>query len=251
MRNILSKILNALRGRHRSISYRFVFLTKERFKLLSSKLLGRSWIDYYAKYIDRSPREVLVADPTYLSVGKEFLETLKEQGLKPEHYLLDFGCGILRGGLYFIPYLEKKRYTGVDISSTRLMQGAELMDENDIHRGRYEVIRVKDCSLTELEHRRFDYVWAHAVLPHMPEDDIRQLLQQLKSHLNPNATILFTYFASEMLGQDKAVVDQIRDYYYPTAHLEQLFKDEGYDFSLLPRGEYSENWGVRARAGLI
>lgn len=40
--------------------------------------------------------------------GQWQLEFMKKQGLKKSHTLLDIGCGVLRGGRYFIDYLNKE-----------------------------------------------------------------------------------------------------------------------------------------------
>ena len=157
--------------------------------------------------------------------------------------------GILRGGLQFVPYLEPGHYVGVDISGTRLEQGRGLMDEAGIARDSYSTFLVHDCSLKELGDRKFDYVWAHAVVMHMPEPDIRAFLSSLKKHLNPAAAIFFTYFPSERLGLDRIAKDHIRDFYYPTEYLKDIFESMGYDFVIMPKG-YKENWGTRTRARL-
>lgn len=246
---VAASLVRHLRGRHNSIRYRFVDLPKQELRSLFYRLTGRSWIDFYSGYIESDPSEVLRPEPQYLDVGSEFLAFLKEQGLQPQHHLLDYGCGILRAGLQLVPYLEPGRYVGVDISRTRLDQGARLMDAAGIGRDRYALHHVRDCALRELGDRTFDVVWAHAVLMHMPEADIRSFLAALKRHLHADSVFFFTYFPSEWLGHDRVAVDRVRDFYYPTAHLERLFREAGYRFELLPKG-YRENWGLRARARL-
>ena len=242
-------LLDKLRGRHRSIRFRFWEMPKETLKLWWYRLRGRSWIDYYANRIDTKDSEALPEAPDYLDVGKDFLVCLQEQGLRPEHDLLDYGCGILRGGLQFVPYLESSRYVGVDISAGRLEQGRRLMAKAGIPGDRYETVLVRDCALTELGDRKFDYIWAHAVLMHMPEADIKSLLVSLKTHMKPGARFIFTFLPSERCGSDRVVKDQIRDFYYPTDYLKAIFESMGYDFEIMPKG-YKENWGVRTRATL-
>jgi hypothetical protein len=46
--------------------------------------------------------------------GKLQFDFLVQEGLKPEHSFLDVGCGSLRGGLYFIKYLDPGNYLGID-----------------------------------------------------------------------------------------------------------------------------------------
>lgn len=247
---IAKMLVDKLRGRHNSIRYRFWEIPKETLKHYTYRLRGRSWIDYYAHSINTKDSEALAPTPDYLDVGKGFLTFLQDHGLQPDHALLDYGCGILRGGLQFVPYLKPHRYVGVEISETRLQQGRDLMRAAGIPDDRYETHLVRDCSLRELGDRRFDYIWAHAVLMHMPESDIRAFLSSLKTHLNPGAAFYFTYFPSEQLGTNRVVVDQVRDFYYPTEYLRGIFESLGYDYVILPRG-YKENWGIRTRARLI
>jgi SAM-dependent methyltransferase len=249
MPGLVQKILNKARGRHKSLKYRFWVLPKDYIRLFFYKITGRSWIQYYTDYIETKDAETLKPEPVYLDVGEEFLSYLKEHGLRPEHRLLDYGCGILRGGLQFIPYLQPGNYVGVDISPTRLEQGRRLMAEAGVADDRYETHHVQDCSLKELGDRTFDIVWAHAVLMHMPEQDIRTLLSSLKAHMAPGAVFYFTFFPSQKLGTDQIARDQVRDFYYPTDFMRKLFEDAGYSFEIMPKG-YDENWGIRARARL-
>ena len=41
-------------------------------------------------------------------------------GLKPSSYLLDVGCGALRGGVHFVRYLEPGHYYGIDVNESLL-----------------------------------------------------------------------------------------------------------------------------------
>lgn len=243
--------LKKLRGRHKSIRFRFWELPKEALKLYYFRATGRSWIDYYADRLNTHHGEALPAEPVYLDVGHEFLEFLKQNGLQPQHRLLDYGCGILRGGLYIVPFLNPGNYVGIDISGSRIEQGRELMRKNSIPDDRYATYLVRDCLLRELEKERsFDYVWAHAVLMHMPENDIRTFLKSLRRHITCESYFFFTYYPSEKLGSAHIMRDQIRDFYYPTEFLQSIFLDMGYSFDILPAG-YKENWGIRAVARLV
>ncbi|HXG47860.1 MAG TPA: hypothetical protein VNO52_09560, partial [Methylomirabilota bacterium] len=48
------------------------------------------------------------------------LRVLQANGLRPEHRLLDIGCGPLQGGVAFIGYLAPGHYVGVDRSTRNL-----------------------------------------------------------------------------------------------------------------------------------
>jgi SAM-dependent methyltransferase len=47
-------------------------------------------------------------------MGRYLFDFVVDSGLRPEHRLLDFGCGALRLGIWVIPYLEAGNYFGVD-----------------------------------------------------------------------------------------------------------------------------------------
>jgi len=47
-------------------------------------------------------------------LGRYMFDFLVEAGLRPEHRLLDFGCGALRLGVWAIGYLDEGNYFGVD-----------------------------------------------------------------------------------------------------------------------------------------
>lgn len=48
------------------------------------------------------------------AMGKYIFEFAVDAGLRPEHRLLDFGCGALRLGNWAIPYLDEGNYFGVE-----------------------------------------------------------------------------------------------------------------------------------------
>ncbi len=45
------------------------------------------------------------------------LELMRHLGLQPQHRLVDFGCGPLRSGRYFIRFLEARGYRGIDFNA--------------------------------------------------------------------------------------------------------------------------------------
>src|SRR5882757_11035445 len=56
-------------------------------------------------------------------LGALQFDYLVAHGLKPEHRLLDVGCGSLRGGVRFVDYLRPGNYYGLDISENLLAAG--------------------------------------------------------------------------------------------------------------------------------
>ena len=59
-------------------------------------------------------------------MGHHQLRFLVEQGLAPQHRLLDIGCGSLRLGMHAIEYLEPGHYFGTDISGDLIDAGYRI-----------------------------------------------------------------------------------------------------------------------------
>ncbi|HTR18374.1 MAG TPA: hypothetical protein VMH91_00090, partial [Candidatus Paceibacterota bacterium] len=75
--------------------------------------VGKPHFDYYkALMSDDVRRGFGELNPVWAPFQ---LERLIAHGIKPQHTLLDIGCGYLRGGQYIIDYLEEGNYTGTDI----------------------------------------------------------------------------------------------------------------------------------------
>ena len=192
-----------------------------------------SWIDFYSDYLDKKMRKsrdssVLLEKMEGKRGGTDQFEYLKRHGLKPEHVILDYGCGYLRAGIHLIKYLVAGHYVGVDISAERLAMSHELAAKAGISDNDYHLFRVKDCNLRELQEFRFDYVWAQSVLTHMPLADIRIMLASLKPLLQEDGRFLFTY-----LDDEKPMKESIKNFYYSTEQMQATCNAAGYSFTLL------------------
>ncbi len=59
------------------------------------------------------------------ATGLQIFDRLRALGLRPHHYLLDFGCGGLRVGRHIIPFLNTGHYYGVEPSDDVLQCGLQ------------------------------------------------------------------------------------------------------------------------------
>jgi len=146
---------------------------------------------------EESKRHALVGPANLWKMKREFQERfLKEKGLRPQHRLLDVGCGTLRGGLPLIDYLDNGHYTGIDVRKQAIEEGkievkkAGLESKNPalIQFSSFEEIRTTD---------EFDFVWAFAVLFHLEDDIFRDCIAFVGKRLNSEGR----FFANVNLGQ--------------------------------------------------
>src|SRR6187397_2666344 len=75
----------------------------------------------------------LVGPPELWEMKRRFqIDFLRKFGLKPEHYLLDIGCGVLRGGIPIIDYLEVGHYYGVEPREKAMAEGRKELAESKL-----------------------------------------------------------------------------------------------------------------------
>lgn len=123
--------------------------------------------------------------------GREVLELLQRHGLKPNHYLLDFGCGSLRVGRWLIEYLNADRYFGIDPEKW-------LIEEAKAKEIPAEVWETKSPSFdynTEwlmdvFGGVEFDYVLISDVFLHAAHWQIENMLYGVAKSLAPNGVCL-------------------------------------------------------------
>jgi SAM-dependent methyltransferase len=128
-------------------------------------------------------------------MGQLQFDFLLGEGLSPEHYLLDVGCGSLRGGVRFVSYLEPGRYYGVDYSSRLLAAGrSELRRAGLTGKGAVLVVD-GEFELSKLE-QSFDFVLAQSVFSHLPFNRIARCVAEVGRVLNPGGRFYATFFAN-------------------------------------------------------
>lgn len=127
-------------------------------------------------------------------MGALQFQFLKSRGLRPEHRLLDVGCGALRGGVRFVPYLEPGHYYGVDISRALLDSGlAEVAAAGAAER--LPATNLHATSLFEFPFdQAFDFAIAQSVFTHLGFNWIRRCLEQVCDVMVDGGEFYATFF---------------------------------------------------------
>jgi SAM-dependent methyltransferase len=107
-------------------------------------------------------------------MGQAQLDFLVREGLRPHHRLLDVGCGMLRGGVKFIPYLERGNYYGIDIRQGMLDAGRNELKLAGIT-GKEPNLRCTDDFDVDFG-VKFDYAIAQSVFTHVPLNSVQRCL---------------------------------------------------------------------------
>lgn len=118
-------------------------------------------------------------------------------GLREYHSLLDIGCGSLRGGRLFIPYLLPQRYFGIEPEQWLVEEGIKKQLGK-------ELIDIKqptfsdDCDFTlSAFGRKFDFILAQSIFSHASQHQIRRCLSEARKVMKLTSIFAATFVEGE------------------------------------------------------
>lgn len=231
--SIFERFIDWLRGDYKSIRFRFYRLPLAKLRYWLARLGGKSYTQWYAERMD-SEAALSVGKPLaarYLDTAVIQLDYLKEHGLRPEHTFLEYGAGVLRAGILFIPYLEPGKYTGCDISKLRLDKGIALATERGIPRERYNIVTISTAEGKELGNTKFDFIWSHDVFCHMPLNECEACLVALKRNVSPDGKIFLTFTRGDEYREFK-----LKDFWYTNEQFLEMCRRAGW------KAEEQKDW---------
>lgn len=168
-------------------------------------------------------------------------ELMKDNGLEPENTLLDFGCGVLRGGINFIDYLETGNYTGADISLKTLIHGYKRLHDENLGSKNPKIINNDGVSFDEFD-EQYDYILAQSVLTHLPPKRFKEFFENIEKVMHKDTVIIATVNTSNTMNEIKTRVRKT-SWIYPMEHLHTLFEEKGFQAELL-EANHPNNQGV-------
>jgi len=118
-------------------------------------------------------------------------------GLRENHYLLDIGCGSLRAGKLFIPYLLPGRYFGIEPEKWLIEEGIEKELGQDIIRVKKPVFSNDADFNLDVFDREFDFMMAQSIFTHASQAQIRKCLSEAKKVMKPAAVFAANYIGGE------------------------------------------------------
>jgi len=122
---------------------------------------------------------------------------LTSAGLRQNHRLLDIGCGSLRLGRLFIPYLNPGNYIGVEPNRWLVEDGMLNEIGSDQIRLKRPVFSFRDSLDEFTESLQADYALAQSIFSHCGLDLIDQWLRQIARHLKPTGALFATFLIAD------------------------------------------------------
>jgi SAM-dependent methyltransferase len=141
---------------------------------------------------DRDYRAFVGPPEQYDLIGASQFSLLCALGLRESHRLLDIGCGSLRGGRLFIPYLLPGGYTGLEPNRWLVEEGI------DKHLG-HDALTVKTPTFVRNDTfdvsglDPFDFVVAQSIASHTGPAMTRALLEAVGEALAPSGIAAVTF----------------------------------------------------------
>ena len=148
---------------------------------------------------DKELRHSMVGPARLWEMKREFqIHFLKSMKLAPEHYLLDIGCGTLRGGVPIIQYLHIGHYFGIEVRGGVLDEGRKELEEEALTYKKPKLVQSTDISQLTFD-KKFDFIWSYSVLIHMNDDVLGDTFNFVKNHLSNDGE----FYANVNIGERK------------------------------------------------
>jgi SAM-dependent methyltransferase len=129
----------------------------------------------------------------YDQVAAMQFNLLTNLGLREHHFLLDIGCGSLRAGRLFIPYLLPSRYFGIEPEAWLVEEGIRNELGEDIRRIKRPVF-IHDAGFTlSAFDRTFDFLVAQSIFSHASQPQIARCLAEARRVMTPSSTFAATF----------------------------------------------------------
>jgi SAM-dependent methyltransferase len=147
----------------------------------------------YHRYIDPEWHRWAIGGK-WDELGKLQFDYMVEHGMRPEHTLLDVGCGPLRGGVNFIRYLDAGNYTGVEKDPRKLAAGRDVeLPAYGLVEKRPRLVVMESFDFPALG-RSYDYAIAQSVFTHLPINKIIRCVVQIDRVLRPGGQFYATFY---------------------------------------------------------
>lgn len=135
-----------------------------------------------------------VGPPTqYDFMGATQFRLLTTLGLRASHSLLDFGCGSLRAGRFFLSYLDEGRYCGVEPNQWLIEDGIKNQIGNDLVTLKKPRFDHNSDFRTDVFAQEFDFILAQSIFSHTAGDLVVAALGNFRNSLKTDGIVAATF----------------------------------------------------------
>lgn len=211
--------------------------SKTRLFYTYAKLRYQNYEDIYLALtkdnVKSNPEAAVGPEDLYEEMQEWQINFLTRNGLSPDSKLLDIGCGVLRGGIPMIEFLDDSNYYGVDISEDALEVANKKVKKHNLGDKNPVLIQNQDLKFEEpeLSEKKFDFIWAQSVITHLPPKYLSELLENVSSVMSEQGIFYATYWESETNNVRKRGET---DFFYPFSKIKELARSNKLDVTKVP-----------------
>jgi SAM-dependent methyltransferase len=193
---------------------------------------------HYRAYVGPPEDYDLIAAMTF-----NLLTTL---GLRQHHSLLDLGCGSLRIGRLLIPYLNRRKYFGVEPNEWLVEEGTKRELGDALVQIKRPTFFFSDSPDTIAQAKTaFDFALAQSIFSHSGLDLIRNWLSAISRALAEDGALVATFLPGEEDSLRKGWVYP-ECVNYRTATLQRAAADLNLRFEILDWKHPRQTWALFA-----
>lgn len=131
--------------------------------------------------------------------GREQLIVLLEHELTFSSYVLDIGCGCLRGGRWIIPLLDKGHYCGVEPQPGMVSKGLKQFIDPDVLALKEPKFDYNDRFDFSMFGHKFTHFIARSIWSHASKPQVELMLDGVAAWGEPNSVLLASFFRTWFL----------------------------------------------------
>ncbi|GMV90219.1 MAG: hypothetical protein AMXMBFR81_31490 [Chthonomonas sp.] len=202
----------------------------------------RKTIDHGSAGVFRAGHRMYVGGQ-WERIGRlQFAFLRNRAGLRPDHRVLDIGCGALRLGVHVIRFLEPGGYMGVEKEPELIRLGIERELGHDLYEQKRPALIVSaDFEFDRLPAKP-DIAWAHSLFTHLTPDRISLCLRNLRAWIEPTGVLFATFFEAFGPRANPTVSHDQRRFAYTRRQMEAAAEQAGWRVSYIgkwghPRGQ--------------
>lgn len=140
-------------------------------------------------------------------------------GLRPEHRVLDIGCGSGRLAQTLRDYLKPPgAYWGVDVAPTLIAEARKSISRPDF------TFLVSQSLPLPFEKRAFDFIALFSVFTHLYDEDVMGFLREIRRLIAPTGTCVVSVLADPGIPASAGTIGEMR---HNVAFLRRLIEAEG------------------------